>query len=107
MVTYTAGETSNAARTLPRALVVGTLFLTACYAGLNAIYLRLLPLEVVRASTRVAADAADVLFGGGGARMMSILVMISTFGAVNGIILMGPRVYYSMAHDGTLFRWLG
>ena len=107
MVTYTAGETRNAARTLPRALVVGTLIVTACYAGLNAIYLRLLPLEVVRASTRVAADAADVLFGGGGARMMSILVMISTFGAVNGIILMGPRVYYSMAHDGTLFKWLG
>jgi APA family basic amino acid/polyamine antiporter len=107
MVTYTAGETRNAARTLPRALVVGTLVVTACYAGLNAIYLRLLPLEVVRASTRVAADAADVLFGGGGARMMSVLVMISTFGAVNGIILMGPRVYYSMAHDGTLFRWLG
>ena len=107
MVTYTAGETRNAARTLPRALVVGTLIVTACYAGLNAIYLRLLPLEAVRASTRVAADAADVLFGGGGARMMSILVMISTFGAVNGIILMGPRVYYSMAHDGTLFRWLG
>jgi basic amino acid/polyamine antiporter, APA family len=107
MVTYTAGETRNAARTLPRALVIGTLVVTACYAGLNAIYLRLLPLEVVRASTRVAADAADVLFGGGGARMMSVLVMISTFGAVNGIILMGPRVYYSMAHDGTLFRWLG
>jgi len=107
MVTYTAGETRDAARTLPRALLLGTLIVTACYAGLNAIYLRLLPLEAVRASTRVAADAADVLFGGGGARMMAILVMISTFGAVNGIILMGPRVYYSMAQDGILFRWIG
>jgi APA family basic amino acid/polyamine antiporter len=107
MVTYTAGETRDAARTLPRALLLGTLIVTACYAGLNAIYLRLLPLEAVRASTRVAADAADVLVGGGGARMMAILVMISTFGAVNGIILMGPRVYYSMAQDGILFRWIG
>ena len=107
MVTYTAGETRDAARTLPRALLIGTLIVTACYAGLNAIYLRLLPLEAVRASTRVAADAADVLFGGGGARMMAILVMVSTFGAVNGIILMGPRVYYSMAQDGILFRWVG
>jgi APA family basic amino acid/polyamine antiporter len=107
MVTYTAGETRDAARTLPRALLIGTLIVTACYAGLNAIYLRLLPLEAVRASTRVAADAADVLFGGGGARMMAILVLVSTFGAVNGIILMGPRVYYSMAQDGILFRWVG
>jgi basic amino acid/polyamine antiporter, APA family len=107
MVTYTAGETKDAARTLPRALLIGTLIVTACYAGLNAIYLRVLPLEAVRASTRVAADAADVLFAGGGAQMMSILVMVSTFGAVNGIILMGPRVYYSMARDGTLFKWLG
>jgi basic amino acid/polyamine antiporter, APA family len=107
MVTYTAGETKDAARTLPRALLVGTLIVTACYAGLNAIYLRVLPLDAVRASTRVAADAADVLFAGGGAQMMAVLVMVSTFGAVNGIILMGPRVYYSMAQDGTLFKWLG
>ena len=104
MVTYTAGETRDAARTIPRALLVGTLIVTACYAGLNAIYLRVLPLDAVRASSRVAADAADVLLGGGGASLMAVLVMVSTFGAVNGIILVGPRVYYSMARDGLLFR---
>jgi APA family basic amino acid/polyamine antiporter len=107
MVTYTAGETQQAERTIPRALLVGTLVVTACYAGLNAIYLRVLPLDAVRNSTRVAADAADVLFGGGGAGFMAALVLVSTFGAVNGIILVGPRVYYSMAQDGTLFRWMG
>ncbi len=107
MVTYTAGETRDAAKTIPRALLLGTLIVTACYAGLNAIYLRVLPLEAVRASTRVAADAADVLLGGGGASIMAALVMVSTFGAVNGIILVGPRVYYSMARDGLLFRTLG
>ena len=107
MVTYTAGETKNADRTLPRALVLGTLIVTVCYAGLNAVYLRVLPLDAVRASTRVAADAADVLFGGGGATLMAALVMISTFGAVNGIILVGPRVYYQMARDGVMFRWMG
>ena len=107
MVTYSAGETRDAARTIPRALFLGTLIVTACYAGLNAIYLRVLPLDVVRGSTRVAADAADVLLGGGGASLMAALVMVSTFGAVNGIILTGPRVYYSMAEDGLLFRWLG
>ena len=104
MVTYTAGETKDPARTIPRALLLGTLIVTACYAGLNAIYLRVLPLDAVRASTRVAADAADVLLGGGGASLMAALVLVSTFGAVNGIILVGPRVYYSMARDGLLFR---
>ena len=107
MVTYAAGETRRAASTIPRALVLGTLIVTVCYAGLNAIYLRVLPLDALRASSRVAADAADVLMGSGGAGAMAVLVMISTFGAVNGIILAGPRVYYSMAHDGLLFRWVG
>ena len=107
MVTYTAGETKDAARTIPRALLLGTIIVTVCYAGLNAIYLRVLPIEAVRASSRVAADAADVLLGGGGATIMAALVVVSTFGAVNGIILVGPRVYYSMARDGLLFRTLG
>ena len=107
MVTYTAGETKDAARTVPRALMLGTLVVTVCYAGLNAIYLRVLPLDAVRSSSHVAADAADALFGSGGATMMAALVVISTFGAVNGIILVGPRVYYQMAQDGTIFRWLG
>jgi len=107
MVTYAAGETRDPARMIPRALLIGSLVVTACYAGLNAIYLRVLPLDAVRQSSHVAADAADVLLGGGGASLMAILVMVSTVGAVNGIILAGPRVYYSMAQDGLLFRWLG
>jgi APA family basic amino acid/polyamine antiporter len=112
MVTYTAGETREAARTLPRALIAGTIVVTACYAGLNAIYLRVLSLDAVRASSHVAADAADVLFGTGaggglGATLMAALVVVSTFGAVNGIIMVGPRAYYQMAHDGAIFRWLG
>ncbi len=107
MVTYTAGETRDPARTIPRALLLGTLIVTVCYAGMNAVYLRVLPLDAVRSSTRIAADAADVLFGGGGASIMAVLVMISTFGAVNGIILLAPRVYYSMARDGLLFKAIG
>lgn len=107
MVTFTAGETRDAAKTIPRALMIGTLIVTVCYAGLNAIYLRVLPLDELRASTRVAADAADALLGSGGAGAIALLVMVSTFGAVNGIILTGPRVYYSMAQDGLLFKWLG
>ena len=107
MVTYTAGETIDAPRTIPRALFIGTLVVTACYAGLNMVYLKVLPLSAVRSSTHVAADAADVLLGGGGAALMAVVVMVSAFGAVNGIILVGPRVYYSMARDGLLFERLG
>jgi APA family basic amino acid/polyamine antiporter len=55
----------------------------------------------------VAADAADALLGGGGASLMALLVIVSTFGAVNGVILAGPRVYFSMAKDGLIFRSLG
>jgi APA family basic amino acid/polyamine antiporter len=107
MVTYTAGETRDPHRTIPRALLVGTILVTICYVALNAAYLVVLPLEVVVSSTRVAADAADALLGKGGAAVMSGLVMFSTFGALSGIVLAGPRVYFSMAHDGLLFRWVG
>ncbi len=106
MVTYAAGETIDPTRTIPRALLWGTVIVTICYIALNAIYMYVLPLDVVISSTRVAADAADALVGGG-AGIMSGLVIFSTFGALNGIILAGPRVYYSMAQDGLLFRWAG
>jgi basic amino acid/polyamine antiporter, APA family len=107
MVTYTAGETRDPARTLPRALAIGTIIVTLAYLALNAVYLYVLPLERVAASERVAAEAADVLLGRGGGGLLAALVVGSTFGALSGIILVGPRVYYSLARDGLLFRWVG
>ena len=107
MVTYPAGETYDPERTIPRALVIGTLVVTACYVALNAVYLYVLPLDQVAHSTRVAADAADRLLGRGGGTVLSVLVMFSTFGGLSGIVLTGPRVYYSMAQDGLLFQWMG
>jgi len=107
MVTYAAGETSNPQKTIPRALMIGTLLVTACYLSLNAAYLHVLPLETVITSRRVAADAAETLVGKGGAAAISGLVIFSAFGALSGIILAGPRVYFSMARDGLLFRWIG
>jgi len=102
-VTYAAGEIVDPARTVPRALILGTLIVTACYAGLNAAYLRVLPLDAVRGSSRIAADLAQAIAGPGAARAAAALVLISTIGALNGIVLAGPRVYYSMAKDGLLF----
>ena len=106
MVTYTAGETTMPARTVPLALVVGVAIVTACYVLVNLVYLRLLPLDAVRASTRIAADAADVVLGRGGAMMLGVLVILSTVGSLVGIILTGPRMYFSMAGDSLAPRLL-
>ncbi len=107
MVSYAAEETIDPTRTIPRALVAGTLTVTALYVALNAAYLRVLPLATVAKSTRVAADFADAAVGGHGAQIMSALVILSTIGGMNGVILAGPRVYLAMAQDGVLFKWVG
>jgi APA family basic amino acid/polyamine antiporter len=107
MVTYNSEETINPRKTIPRALMLGTVIVTVCYIAMNAVYMHILPLEVIASSKRIAADAANALLGYGGGSFMSALVIFSTFGALTGIILCGPRVYYSMARDGLLFRWIG
>jgi basic amino acid/polyamine antiporter, APA family len=107
MVTYTAGETVTPSKTIPLALMGGVGVVTACYVLLNLVYLAVLPIDVVRTSTRVAAEAADAVVGRGGSAFMAGLVMMSSLGALTGIVLAGPRVYYSMANDGLAFRWLG
>ena len=104
MVTYTAEETKDPERTIPRSLVLGTIIVTLCYVGLNAVYLSVLPIDRVIASTRVAADTFEALVGEWGGSFVSALVMFSAFGALNGVILAGPRVFYSMAQDGLLFE---
>ncbi len=106
MVTYSAEETAEARRTIPQALTLGVFIVTICYIALNAVYFYVLPLETVISSDRVAADAANAVVGHGGA-FMSGLVVFSTFGAISGIILAGPRVYFAMARDGLLFKWVG
>jgi APA family basic amino acid/polyamine antiporter len=107
MVTYTAGETRDPVRTIPRALLIGTLTVTGVYVLLNAAYLYLLPISSVVASTRVAADAAQAVAGPRGASLISALVILSATGVLNGVILAGPRTYYAMAQEGLAFRWLG
>jgi APA family basic amino acid/polyamine antiporter len=106
MVTYTAGETTDPVRTLPRALTIGVVVVTFCYIGLNAVYLYVLPLDAVRQSPRIAADVAQVLVGPGGGSAVSALVVISALGALTGIVLAGPRMYLSMAQDGVMLPWV-
>jgi APA family basic amino acid/polyamine antiporter len=105
MVTYAAEETRDPERTIPRALVAGVLVVTASYVALNAAYFHVLPPAAIARSSRVAADAANVLIGRGGAAVISAVVAVSTFGALNGVILSGPRAYLAMARDGLLVAW--
>ena len=107
MVTYAAGETQQAERTIPRALLAGTLIVTVCYILLNAGYHYVLPLDAVAKSTHVAAEASERVLGMQAGGAIAALVVFSAMGALNGIILAGPRVYYAMAQDGLAFRWLG
>ena len=107
MVTYAAEETTDPARTLPRALIIGTLVVTVCYVALNVVYMYILPLDRMVASTRVAADAADAVLGSGGSGVMAGLVILSTLGGLTAVVLAGPRAYYAMARDGVLFSWVG
>jgi APA family basic amino acid/polyamine antiporter len=107
MVTYVAEETREPQKTIPRALMIGTLIVTLCYLGLNAAYVYVLPLEEVIRSQRIAADVATVLIGPVGAAAVSALVIVSAIGALGGVILAGPRVYFAMARDGLFFRSIG
>ena len=105
MVSYAAEETVDPVRTIPRALLLGTVLVTVLYLAVNAAYLHVLPLGTVSSSTRVAADFADATLGGSGRELMSAVVVLSTLGAMNGVILAGPRVYLAMARDRLLFKW--
>ena len=107
MVTYAADETRDPERTIPRALMIGTAVVVVIYLALNAAYLLVLPIDRVLGSTHIAFDATATVAGSGAASAISILVIVSSLGAMSGIILAGPRVYYAMAEDGLLFKWMG
>jgi len=108
-VTFTAGEVRDPRRNLPLSLSLGTGLVITLYLLANVAYLCVLPLEKIQhaADDRVGTAAMAVMFGGAGAAIMAVAIMISTFGCCNGLILAGARVYYAMAQDGLFFRSTG
>jgi len=108
-VTFAAEEIREPQRNLPRALVLGSVVTTLVYTGACAVYLFILPMpEMARVvENRVAADVAGVLLGGLGVTAISIAILVSTFGCVNGLILGGGRVLFAMARDGLFFSSAG
>lgn len=103
-VNFVAGEIKNPKRNLPLALILGTLGITALYILINYIYLYALPISEMTGVVRIAEKATGALFGASTGAVISAAVIISTFGALNGSILAGPRVYYAMAKDKLFFQ---
>jgi len=101
---FISGEVKDPARNLPRALIFGTLAVIAIYLLANIAYLGVMPVEEIRHSKLVAADVALRLIGPIGVTFISLTVMLSTLGTLNGSILTNPRVFFAMAADGLLFR---
>jgi APA family basic amino acid/polyamine antiporter len=106
-VTYVSGEVKNPKRNVPLALLFSTLIVIVVYALINVAYLYVLPIDQMAKSPLVAASAAEIIFGPVGASVISIAVIVSTFGAVNGSILSTSRVFYAMAKSGLFFNNLG
>lgn len=103
-LSFIAGEVRDPRRNLPRALIGGTVAVIAIYLAANLAYLAVLPIEQMRTSKLIAADVAQQLVGSWGAVTMASVVVISTFGTLNGSLLTAPRIFFAMADDGLLFR---
>ncbi len=108
-VTFVAGEIRNPQRNIGLSLFLGTLVVTLLYVTTNLMYLNVLPLREIAfpEEDRLAVAAANQVFGDNGKFAVAALIMVSTFGCNNGLILAGARVYYTMAQDGLFFRKAG
>ena len=105
-VTFIAGEVKNPQRNIVRSMVIGTSLVMGLYLLCNFVYLSALSREEIAfaSNDRVAVAAAEKLLGHAGTIAMAVLVMISTFGCVNGIVLSGARVFQTMAKDGLFLK---
>jgi APA family basic amino acid/polyamine antiporter len=107
-VTFTAEEVKNAPKNLPLSLILGSIIVMIVYTSVTAVYFYLIPADQAASvpDNRIAAAAGNVIFGSAGLFIISGVILISTFGCNNGLILGGPRVYYAMAKDGLFFKKL-
>jgi APA family basic amino acid/polyamine antiporter len=108
-VTFTAGEVRNPKRNLPLSLALGVGVVCLLYIACNFVYLNVLTLDAIKTAPedRVATAAAALMFGPVAVQLMAAAIMVSTFGCLNGMILSGARVYYTMAQDGLFFKRVG
>jgi amino acid transporter len=105
-VSFAAGEVKEPQRTLPRAIVGGTLAIIAIYVAANIAYLYVNPIGRIAGSRLIAADTARGVFGELGVSLVSVVVAVSTFGSLIAIMLSAPRIFFAMADDGLFFQSL-
>jgi APA family basic amino acid/polyamine antiporter len=108
-VTFIAAEIKNPKRNIGLSLFLGTLIVSVIYVSANLMYLHVLPLKGIAfpEGERVAVAASNEIFGTAGSMIIAVMIMVSTFGCNNGLILAGGRVYYTMANDGLFFKKTG
>jgi APA family basic amino acid/polyamine antiporter len=105
-LTFSAGEMKNPGRNLPLGLILGTAAIALLYLGVNLVYIRTLSMAEMAASPRIAEVVATALIGPIGGRLISAVVVVSTFGCLSATILYSSRIYQPMAADGVFFRSL-
>jgi len=105
-VTFSAGETINAQRNFPRALLIGSSTLIGIYLVANLAYLAALDPVKAAQTDSIAAAAVTAVIGPAASKLITLAILISIFSATNGITLTAPRVYYAMASDGVFFHQL-
>ncbi len=101
--TYVAEELKQPEKTLPAALMIGTLLVAALYVGLNIVFIYAVPLEQMKGVVAVGSLAASHLFGPEVAGIFSALMALSLMSTVNAMVTIGPRVYYAMAKNRAFF----
>lgn len=106
-INYVAGEIKKPQRNLPLALLIGTAGITFLYILINLVYFYALPVPEMTGVVRVAEKSATALFGTKAADLVSVVVIVSVLGAMNGAIFAGARVYYAMARDRLFFNRVG
>jgi basic amino acid/polyamine antiporter, APA family len=108
-VTFIAGEIKNPQRNIGMSLFLGTLIVTVIYIMTNVMYTGVLPISEIASAEkdRVAVASSQVIFGNTGTIIIALMIMVSTFGCNNGLILAGASVYYTMAKDGLFFKKAG
>lgn len=105
--TYVAGETRNAVKNLPFALIYGVMIITVLYMAINFLYLYIIPVREMAGAQLIASDVLKIVYGTAGSKILEALVIVSSVGSINAMIITGSRITYAMGSDSALFRYLG
>jgi APA family basic amino acid/polyamine antiporter len=106
-LTASAGELRRPARDLPIGLVLGVVIVVIMYVGMNVMYLRAMPLDEMASSKQIGTDAVTILLGSSAGNLLTLAVVVSSFGCLASTILYSSRIYVPMARDGLFFRAAG